>query len=156
MIAFGKKTQVCGFLCSKRIDEIPDNVFKVASRINSTWGGNLTDMVRAQRYMEIIKEDNLVDNARAMGEYLLPKLHELQAEFPKMLSNVRGKGLFCAFDLRNTDERNTLRKKAFANGLMILGSGEQSIRFRPPLTIQRQDIDQGINILRQSLKELKA
>jgi L-lysine 6-transaminase len=156
MMSFGKKTQVCGFLCGKRIDEVPDNVFKVAGRLNSTWGGNLTDMVRAQRYMEIIKEDNLVEKSRVMGEYLIAKLNELQAEFPQMLGNVRGKGLFCAFDLRNGDERNTLRKKAFANGLMILGCGEQSIRFRPPLTIQRQDLDQGINILRQSLKEMKA
>ncbi|MFI5251174.1 MAG: L-lysine 6-transaminase [Bacteroidota bacterium] len=156
MVSFGKKTQVCGFLCSKRIEEVTDNVFKIAGRLNSTWGGNLTDMVRAQRYLEIIHEDNLVENARIMGEYLMPKLQELQAEFPKMLSNVRGRGLFCAFDLRSGDERNTLRKKAFANGLMILGSGDHSIRFRPPLTITREDLDMGINILRQSLKEMKA
>jgi L-lysine 6-transaminase len=41
MIAFGKKMQVCGFLCGRRIEEIKENVFAVPSRINSTWGGNL-------------------------------------------------------------------------------------------------------------------
>jgi L-lysine 6-transaminase len=156
MISFGKKTQVCGFLSSKRIDEVPQNVFKVPSRLNSTWGGNLVDMVRAQRYLEIIEEENLVDNARIMGDYLLTDLHALQAEFSNMVSNARGRGLFCSFDLRSGQERNDLRKKAFERGLVILGSGDRSIRFRPPLSIRKQEIDEGIIILRQSLKEMKA
>ena len=46
VIAFGKKTQVCGVMAGGRVDEVPDNVFAVSSRINSTWGGNLVDMVR--------------------------------------------------------------------------------------------------------------
>ncbi len=156
MIAFGKKMQVCGFLCGQRIDEVQDNVFKVSSRLNSTWGGNLVDMVRSQRYLEIIEEDHLVENARMNGEHLYIRLHELHAEFPKIVNNVRGRGLFCAFDLRSTQERNELRNKAFARGLVILGSGEVSLRFRPPLTIQEHEIDEGIEILRQSLKEMKA
>jgi len=156
MISFGKKMQVCGFLCSKRIDEVPDNVFKVPGRLNSTWGGSLVDMVRSQRYLEIIEEDNLVEHARISGDYLMERLHKLQSEFPKMVSNARGKGLFCAFDLRNGAERNDLKKKAFDRGLVILGSGERSMRFRPPLTIQKHEIDEGTNILRQSLKEMKA
>jgi len=156
MIAFGKKMQVCGFLCSKRIDEVPDNVFKVSSRLNSTWGGNLVDMVRAQRYLEIIEEESLVENARIMGEYLKSRIEELQTEFPHMVGNARGRGLFCAFDLRNSGERNELRKKSFDRGLVILGSGERSIRFRPPLNIRRNEIDEAIGILRESLKEMKA
>lgn len=155
MLAFGKKTQVCGFMCSKRIDEISDNVFKVASRLNSTWGGSLVDMVRSQRYLEIIEEDNLVENARLMGEYLLKRLNELQSEFPSLVNNARGRGLFCAFDLQTPEQRLQVRKKAFEKGLVILGSGEISIRFRPPLTINRQEIDEGIQILRNSLKEMQ-
>jgi L-lysine 6-transaminase len=57
IIAFGKKMQVCGILAGKRLDEIEGNVFKVSSRINSTWGGNLVDMVRSSKIMEIIEED---------------------------------------------------------------------------------------------------
>lgn len=156
MISFGKKMQVCGFLCGKRIDEVPDNVFKVSGRLNSTWGGSLVDMVRSQRYLEIIEEDNLVENARLVGEHLYIRLHELQSEFSKIVSNVRGRGLFCAFDLRTPQERNELRNKAIARGLVILGCGEQSLRFRPPLMIQEHEINEGIEILRQSLKEMKA
>lgn len=156
MVTFGKKTQVCGFMCSKRIDEVPDNVFKVPSRLNSTWGGNLVDMVRSQRYLEIIHEENLIENARVMGSYLLQRLIELQLEFPKLVSNVRGRGLFCAIDLPTPDQRLTLRKKAFEKGLVVLGSGEQSIRFRPPLNMRKEEIDEGITILKQSLAEMKS
>jgi L-lysine 6-transaminase len=155
MIAFGKKTQVCGFLSSWRIDEIPDNVFKVPSRLNSTWGGNLVDMVRSQRYLEVIHEERLVEHAETMGNYLLKHLQDLQGEFPAMVSNARGRGLFCSFDVRNSEERLTLRKKAYAHGLVVLGSGERSMRFRPPLNIKREEMEEGINILRASLAEMR-
>ncbi len=71
IIAFGKKAQVCGIIVGDRIDEVADNVFDVSSRINSTWGGNLVDMVRSQRYLEIIEAEDLVKNAQGMGELLL-------------------------------------------------------------------------------------
>jgi L-lysine 6-transaminase len=156
IISFGKKMQVCGILAGPRIDEVPDNVFKISSRLNSTWGGGLVDMVRAQRYLEIIEEDNLVENARVMGEYLVSNLQTLQAEFPRLVGNARGRGLFAAFDVRTAAERNDLRKLAFDRGLVVLGSGERSLRFRPPLTIQKHELDEGVQILRQSLKEMKA
>jgi L-lysine 6-transaminase len=155
MISFGKKTQVCGFLASRRIDEVKDNVFKVPGRINSTWGGSLVDMVRSQKYQEIIAEEKLVENARVNGEHLLNGIREIQREFSGRVSNARGRGLFCAFDLRDGKERLELRNKAYAKGLVVLGSGERSIRFRPPLNISKAEIDEGLNILVTSLKEMK-
>jgi L-lysine 6-transaminase len=155
MISFGKKTQVCGFMSSKRIDEVPTNVFKVASRLNSTWGGSLIDMVRSQRYLEIIKEENLVENARVMGDYLQKNLHQLQQEFPSLVSNARGLGLFAAFDLPDGTKRNEFRKKAYEKGLVILGSGNCSIRFRPPLNIKQDEVDAGVKMIRESLQEMK-
>ena len=156
MISFGKKTQGCGFLSSKRIDEVPDNVFKVPSRLNSTWGGSLTDMVRSQKYLEIIHEENLVEHARVTGDHLQMGLQQLQLEFPTLVSNVRGRGLFCALDLPTGDQRNEIRKKAYEKGLVILGSGNVSLRFRPPLNISKDEVDAGVKILRESLKEMKA
>src|SRR2546425_10342645 len=102
-MTFGKKTQVCGFMSTRRIDEVSDNVFKLASRLNSTWGGGLVDMVRSQRYLEIIEEERLVQQAASAGEHLQRRLEELQAEFPKLVSNARGKGLFCSFDLPESE-----------------------------------------------------
>ena len=153
MIAFGKKMQVCGFMCSKRIDEIPDNVFTVPSRINSTWGGNLVDMVRAQRYLEIVEEEHLVDNARVVGEYLLSGLQALAAEFHSTVCSPRGRGLFAAFDVSTPEMRTKIRSKAFGKGLIILPSGERAIRFRPPLTVTKAEIDEGLGIIKESIKE---
>jgi L-lysine 6-transaminase len=153
MIAFGKKTQVCGFLCGRRIDELEHNVFTVPSRINSTWGGNLVDMVRSQRYLEIIEEEQLVENARVMGEHLLQRLNELVTEFPQFVSNARGLGLFAAFDMPDKEARDKVKSACYENGLIILPSGERSIRFRPPLNIARNELDLGISIIRDSLKQ---
>jgi L-lysine 6-transaminase len=154
MIAFGKKMQVCGFLSSKKIDQVKDNVFVVSSRLNSTWGGNLVDMVRAQRYLEIIDEENLVENAREMGIHLVTGIENLAAEFPSKVSNPRGRGLFAAFDASSPDVRTAIRNKCLQKGLIVLPSGERAIRFRPPLNITREEIDKGLGIMRQSLSEL--
>jgi L-lysine 6-transaminase len=153
MVAFGKKTQVCGFLCSKRIEEVKDNVFVVPSRLNSTWGGNLTDMVRAQRYLEIIEEEKLVENAKVVGEYLLASLTNLTEEFSTIISNARGRGLFAAFDVNKIEDRTPIRNKCLQNGLILLPSGERAIRFRPALNVSREEIDEGLDILRRALKE---
>jgi L-lysine 6-transaminase len=152
IIAFGKKTQVCGILSSTRVDSIDTNVFRKSSRINSTWGGNLVDMVRFQRYLEIIEEDDLVGNAARTGSYLLKRIQEFEAAQP-MVSNARGLGLMCAFDLPNTHARNAVVDAAFDNGLMILPCGTHAIRFRPPLTIHPDQIDEGMEILERSLAE---
>lgn len=155
IMVFGKKMQVCGILVGEKIDEVTDNVFKFSSRINSTWGGNLVDMVRATRYLEIIEEDNLLQNVRIMGKYLIEELNNLANEFPNLISNVRGRGLFCAFDLPTNEIRNQFRDLAFNKGLLILGSGTKSIRFRPSLSITREQINEGINIIKDILNQLE-
>jgi len=155
IIAFGKKAQVCGILVGTRVDEIDTNVFRKSSRINSTWGGNLVDMVRFQRYLEIIEEDQLVAHAAKTGEYLLTKLHEFQSTH-EHIENSRGKGLMCAFDLPTTHARNALVDAAYDNGLMILPCGSHSVRFRPPLMITPSQIDEGMDILDRSLREAEA
>jgi len=98
IVCFGKKTQICGIMATKRVDNVKDNVFHLPSRINSTWGGNLIDMVRSTRFLEIIEEDDLVKNAAVVGDYFLEKLKKLQEKYPKSLTNARGKGLMVAFD----------------------------------------------------------
>src|SRR5580765_89724 len=156
LLAFGKKMQVCGMLGGGRLDEEPDNVFKVSSRINSTWGGNLVDMVRSMRYLEIIEEEKLVQNAAAVGAHLLTKLHALQAAMPDVLSNARGRGLMCAIDLPDTDTRNRVADKAYDLGLMILGCGHRSLRFRPPLDITAAEIDESLEILTRAMAQSQA
>jgi L-lysine 6-transaminase len=154
LMSFGKKTHICGFMASTRIDDILDNVFKKASRINSTFGGNLVDMVRAKRIFEVIHEDNLVENARVQGDYLLGQLNGLVQEFPKLASNSRGRGLMCAFDLDSAQNRNQLIDRAYEEGLILIGCGDRSIRFRTPLTIKQEELNEGLSIIKNALKEL--
>jgi L-lysine 6-transaminase len=155
MMTFGKKLHVCGFVSSIRIDEVMENVFHVPNRLNSTFGGNLIDMVRATRILEIIEEEQLVENARVVGEYLLKSLNALEDEFPKLISNTRGLGLLCAMDLDSKQNRDLIKEKAIAKGLILIGCSERTIRFRPPLNLSKPEVDEGIDIICRCLQEMK-
>ncbi len=146
-IAFGKKTQVCGVLVSGRIDEVENNCFVEPSRINSTWGGSLVDMVRSTRYLEVIERERLAENAATVGAYALERLQALQREFPEALVNARGRGFFLAVDLTDPATRPVILKRCFESGLLILPSGEAGIRLRPALIAGREEIDQALEIL---------
>jgi len=154
ILAFGKKTQVCGIMGTRRLDEVPDNVFHVSSRINSTWGGNLTDMVRAERYLTVIEEEDLVANAARSGEHLLGALEALQTQFPDKLGGFRGRGCFAAVDLPAPEMRDRLIKQAYERKLLVFKGGVKSIRFRPALNITTEEIDRGADILKECLKTL--
>lgn len=153
IIAFGKKMQICGILAGNKVDEIDTNVFKISSRINSTWGGNLVDMVRASKIMEIIKEDNLVENAAVVGEYLQDRLLKISEKSEKV-RGVRGRGLITAFDLPNPAMRDAFIKKGLEHHIMFLGCGKQTIRFRPSLIIKKQHIDVGLEVIEKMLPTL--
>ncbi len=147
IVAFGKKTQVCGIMVGKRVDEIKDNVFAVSSRLNSTWGGNLIDMVRCQKYLEVIDEEKLIKNAEIQGKRLLEGIEEIEQKYPDKISNARGRGLMCAFDLSTPEKRDETKEKLYANDLIVLGCGATTIRFRPPLIVTPEEIDETLAIV---------
>ncbi|WP_319431138.1 L-lysine 6-transaminase [Mycobacterium sp. RTGN5] len=151
VVAFGKKTQVCGVMAGRRVDDVADNVFAVSSRINSTWGGNLVDMVRSRRILEVIEADGLFANAAAMGAYLLAGLGELARQLPDTVRDVRGRGLMCAFSLPSTERRDAVLGALWERGVIMLGSGPDSVRFRPALTVTRSEIDRALAALREVL-----
>jgi len=153
IISFGKKTQVCGILAGRRVDEVNCNVFQERSRISSTFGGNLIDMVRCTHILRIIKEENLVENARIQGDLLLKGLQTLAQEFPDRVANPRGRGLMCAFDAPDSDLRDQLIKAFFQEKLLMVGSGEKTIRFRPHLVVTADEIGEGIDIMRRVLRK---
>lgn len=153
ILAFGKKMQVCGILVGNKVDEVEGNVFHVPSRINSTWGGNLVDMVRATQILQIIQEDNLCENAAVVGQYLKDNLETLAKKYD-LISNVRGKGMLCAFDFPNKDMRNAFIQKGMDHNVMFLGCGNETIRFRPALCMEKAQIDEGLTIMEQILPTL--
>ncbi len=147
VVAFGKKTQVCGVMGGGRVDEVPENVFRVGSRINSTWGGNLVDMVRCRRILEVIESDKLIERAASLGADLLDHLRELAAKYPQV-TDPRGRGLMCAFSLPDTDTRNAVAEALrLEERVLLLGCGSRSLRFRPALTIPEADLNAGVEAL---------
>jgi L-lysine 6-transaminase len=154
VVAFGKKTQVCGIMAGRRVDEVADNVFAIPSRINSTWGGNLADMVRARRIFEVIERDGLIDRAAALGKYLLGRLNELAGRHASV-SDVRGRGLMCALTLPNAELRNeVIRRMREQERVMMLGCGIASLRVRPALTVAQDELDRGVDALDRVLTTL--
>ena len=154
IISFGKKTQVCGIFASKRLDEVEGHVFHESSRLNSTWGGSLVDMVRFTIYLEIIEKENLVQNANHMGNHLSKCLNDLQANHPNIVSNVRNKGLFGAFDLNDGEQRDSLVGAILNEGAMMLGCGTKSIRFRPHLNITEQEMNDGFSMIDKAITNI--
>ncbi|MFE3289798.1 L-lysine 6-transaminase [Rhodococcus sp. NPDC059234] len=147
VVAFGKKTQVCGIMAGGRVDEVPDNVFRVSSRINSTWGGNLGDMVRARRILEVIERDRLIDRARLLGSQLLAGLTALAARHA-CVTDPRGRGLMCAVTLDTADHRDAvLTRLREREHVLMLGTGDRGLRFRPPLTVTSAELDTAVAAL---------
>jgi len=155
ILAFGKKTQVCGILAGRKIEEVEGHVFETPSRINSTWGGNIVDMVRFDRILEIMEAEHLVEHAGEVGEHLQNRLHELAEQF-SAVTNVRGEGLMTAFTLPSTEYRDHVKQQTYEEGAIILGCGERSIRFRTPLTITEEEVDEGVACIRRALETVAA
>jgi L-lysine 6-transaminase len=153
ILVFGKKTQVCGIIASRRVDEAGCNVFNERSRINSTFGGNLVDMARCTHILRIIEDENLVENARVQGKLLLAELEKLASAFPGAISNARGRGLMCAFDCRDNRSRDQLVKALFQEKLLMVGCGEKSVRIRPHLIVSADEVRQAVGILSRVLRK---
>jgi L-lysine 6-transaminase len=153
VICFAKKMQLGGILVSTRVDDV-DNVFKVPSRISSTWGGALTDMVRATRILEAIESEQLLSNAVQRGLELQSGLAALAERFPALVRNVRGRGLLCALDLPTTEQRNALIKAALAERLLVLPCGTQTVRFRPFLNVQSDHVQELVTRLGRALTKV--
>ncbi|MEU0481819.1 L-lysine 6-transaminase [Streptosporangium sp. NPDC006013] len=153
VVAFGKKVQVGGIMAGRRVDEVPDNVFQISGRINSTWGGGLVDMVRSRRMLEIVERDGLIPRAGRLGAELLKALLEIQAGFPGLVENARGRGLMCAFDLPDAARRDllvaTLRED---EGVLVLPCGERSVRLRPALSIASEELREGTSAIARALE----
>src|SRR5207247_9766716 len=126
----GKKAHVCGVMAGPGMDEVEDNAFRLPSRLNSTWGGNFTDMVRSTHYLRIIEQERLVENAAKVGAYFLDQLRDLQSRMPSgLISAARGRGVFLAFDLPDAKTREEFWHGFFDLGVLTLRSGEDSIVF---------------------------
>ncbi|TAK11273.1 MAG: L-lysine 6-transaminase [Anaerolineae bacterium] len=151
LIAFGKKAQVCGVIAGPRLKEVKNHVFEESSRINSTWGGNLVDMVRSTRYLEIIEEEKLLQHAARVGQKMIDGLEQIAEESKGVMTNVRGKGFMIAYDLPSREVRNDVLHKLSDHGLKALKSGPHSVRFRGMLDTPEDVVDKALEIVAQTV-----
>ncbi len=154
IIAFGKKSQVCGIMAGKKVDEVEENVFKVSSRINSTWGGNLADMVRAKKYIEIMVKEKLVENADRVGKVVVESLNNIYNKYPSLIQNPRGRGLMDAFDLKDEKTRDEFYNRLYSKGVVALKASEKTVRLRPPLIVSEEDVKIFEQKVLETLKEM--
>jgi L-lysine 6-transaminase len=152
IMAFGKKAQICGIMVSDRIDDVENHVFRKSGRINSTWGGNLADMIRGAKYAEVIMQNHMVENAHNMGKIFLMRLEDLARSANGRIANVRGRGLFIAFDMQDGTTRDQYRSRCWENGLATLACGSRSVRFRGCLNVTEAEIDQAMARIEKSLE----
>jgi L-lysine 6-transaminase len=146
LVAFAKRAQTGGVMAGSRLDEV-ESVFKVKSRISSTFAGNLSDFVRSQRFLEIVRDDHLLANAKNQGERLRQGLLTFESQY-ESVTNVRGVGLLLAFDLPTTAQRDHVVQEAMNRGLLVLSCGERSVRLRPALDVGPADCDRALDTLR--------
>ena len=148
MMCFGKKTQVCGFCSTERIDEVKHNVFNTSGRINSTWGGNIVDMVRFNYIVDAINREDLIADVSDVGSHLLWCLRSISE-----IDNVRGRGLMIAFDLPSSELRDRMVELLQEN-MLVLKCGSRSIRLRPALTFSKEDADVACQYIKEAVENL--
>jgi len=159
IISFAKKSQVGGIIANyEKFSMTEVNVFgnsdACKSRINSTWGGNPVDMIRCTQFMKIIQEDNLIENARKVGDYMLESVQELCREFDTLIENPRGKGVLLGFDAKNPQKQSEIWSAFRDEQLLCLTCGSQTLRFRPHLDLTIEEVDDGMIKMKQALRKL--
>jgi L-lysine 6-transaminase len=123
--------------------------------LDSTWGGTLADMVRFVQEVKIVESEGLVAAAAKKGDLLAAGLCQLAKEFPDLVTNVRGQGLYQGFSLPTSAARNRLEEIALAQErLLLLPAGADSIRTRPNLSVTLPEVELFITKLGSCLREM--
>jgi len=123
----------------------------------STFGGNPVACAASLATLDLL-EGGLIDNAKVVGDYLIERLREVQAEFPA-IGEVRGVGLMAAADFvadpesrrYDSETRNRVVQECFRRGVLVLGCGESAVRFCPALTISEKQIDAAMAVFRDAV-----
>jgi len=142
-----KALQVGAAITSKEYDP------KEPGSVSSTWGGgHRIDLAVALKTIEIIEKEKLMKNATKIGNHMMRRLKEKKSS---KIVDVRGIGLMIGVELSKKKYQNIVIQRAFKKGLLLLGCGEKTIRIVPPLIINREEADRGLDILEKVIRSLK-
>jgi 4-aminobutyrate aminotransferase / (S)-3-amino-2-methylpropionate transaminase / 5-aminovalerate transaminase len=142
-------------LGSGEVMDLPD-----VGSMSSTHSANPLVCVAGHQNLKIMLEGGLIDNSKNLGKIFHQKLDEIKNKYPKHLKYIFGKGLLAA--LIFIDENNNplcslcdkISEKAFQKGLLVVHTGRESIKLAPPLSITKEAMIEGIEVIEQCIKEL--
>ncbi len=120
----------------------------------STFGGNYLATSAALEVIRLLDEEKRNGRLAETIEYFENKLLEIAKEYPEMFESVSGYGLMRALRAKRPEIRDEVVKKSFENKLLVLKAGSHSVRFLPPLTISKEEIDEGFDRLKITLNSL--
>ncbi|XP_070162003.1 4-aminobutyrate aminotransferase, mitochondrial-like [Polyergus mexicanus] len=146
VMTFSKKMQLGGYYHS---DDLKP---KLPYRVFNTWMGDPSKIILLEAILEIIKKENLLDRVTRVGDYILKHLTNIQKDHSSVISAVRGRGTFIAFNCASPKMRDTIIQKLATKGIMAGGCGNQSVRLRPALTFTERHADIFLDALRSVLK----
>ena len=148
IVTFSKKAQMGGMYVSDRY------YVNESGKLDSTWGGSDSGIIRAVAYEEIIRKEGLVQRARELGAYSLEKLREVEKRHPALNLNTRGWGLVLALDLPNETLRDQVVEAAWRRGLIINLAGSRTIRILPCFDTKVSTIDEAFKILEEAIVQV--
>ena len=136
------------------------NDFKVKGAHSTTFGGNPIACAASLATIEIL-QDGVIENARKQGEYLAKRLKEMEENY-EIVGDARGIGLMQATEIVKSKEskemnpkaRDDIVNRAFKKGILLLGCGESAIRYIPPLIIEREQLENAMNLIEEAIKEI--
>jgi len=111
-------------------------------------------MVRCHKYIEIINEEKLLENTVTVGSQILSSLVEFEKKFPGIVTNARGRGMFMAIDLPDTETRNKAMKAFYEHNMLTLASGTRSLRLRPALSMTQDEGKEFIKRMEQTFNDM--
>ncbi|TDH68023.1 hypothetical protein CCR75_004381 [Bremia lactucae] len=130
LVTFSKKMQTGGYYAKREFR------LKESYRIFNTWMGDPSKMITLKAVLDVLESDHLLENVSITGEYLKAGLFDMAAEFPALVSNVRGQGTYLAMDFPTEAIRNEFVRVIKRKGVASGGCGVKSVRFRPALIFQ--------------------
>jgi L-lysine 6-transaminase len=142
IIVYGKKSQVSGIMVKKSHSK----VFENQKRLSVTYDGDLVDMIRCKYIINTIDDDQLKKNVNKQGKRLFKELNKLSN-----IHNIRQTGLLIAFDFKTTKLRDDFCSKLFSNKMICNPTGTHSVRMRPNLAVNSEEINMAIDIIKLSL-----
>lgn len=148
IVCFSKKMQAAGYY--HKAEFAPAQTY----RIFNTWLGDPLRGIQLKTMIDVVERDQLLDHVNRTGEVLQKGLMELQERYPALVSNVRGTGTFCAYDIVTVDKRTELVGKMRNSGVEMGVSGERSVRLRPHLIFSEHHVNIYLNRLENALKSL--